>query len=72
MPIKRYTVRWVAVSPDINGGATGRVVVEACNPITAKAIAEATVKHNGSIDWMLDITDNVEIIPTLEKEEELF
>jgi len=72
MSVKRYTFRWVAVSPDINGGATGRVEVEACDPITAKAIAEATVKHNGSIDWMLEATDNIEIIPSLEREEELF
>lgn len=71
MPIKRYTVRWVAVSPDINGGATGRLEVEACDPIAAQAIAEATVKHNGSIDWMLEITDNVEITSSLEREEKL-
>lgn len=71
MSIKRYTFRWVAVSPDINGGAAGRVEVEAYDPTTAEAIVEATVKHNGSIDWMLESTDNVEIIPTLEKEEEL-
>ena len=71
MAIKLYTFQWVAVSPDINGGAAGRVEVEACDPITASAIAEATVKQNGSIDWMLEATSNVEIITTLEREEEL-
>lgn len=71
MSVKRYIFRWVAVSPDINGGATGRVVVEACDPIAASAIAEAAVKQNGSIDWMLEATDNVEITTSLEKEEEL-
>lgn len=71
MSVKRYTFRWVAVSPDINGGAAGRVEVEAYDPTTAEAIAEATVKHNGSIDWMLEITDNVEITSSLEREEEL-
>ena len=71
MSVKRYTFRWVAVSPDITGCAGGRVEVEACDPIAASAIAEATVKHNGSIDWMLEATDNVEITTSLEKEEEL-
>jgi len=69
MASKRYNFRWVAVSPDIRGCAMGYIEVEAFDDVSAKVIAEATVKQNGSIDWMLEISDNVDVVATLEEGE---
>jgi len=67
---KRYTFSWVAASPDIKSVTTGRVCVIAHDYSVAEELAKSKVRAN-YIDWMLEATDNIEIIPSLEREEEL-